>query len=365
MKKFPDIKFIFLLCFIVFSCKNSERTELQVIPVDVDRDISLNLSEIADNIKSINLELTDQSLIKRIIKVLDCKEYIIIAERKAIMQFTNEGNFIRRIGTTGQGPGEYNNIVDITFDLKNKRLYVIDTGKIISYDSEGNPTGEFSTLKASLGMNKHINFVENELLLMSEHIAESIEGKRCNRGMIYKLNRNLQLTDSLEVRTVCLDRPGFWFNPFTDYLSCNEKNIQLYFYEMNQEPLVRDTLYTIKDKRIIPKLRLQFKNDGIGSGGMKFVHLFNIYESSRFVFSVYMDTRNGKQDIYQFCYDYQTSKAYNMKDGFIDDINKIKERVRIRPLNSNIEQFYYLHTYLDDLSDEEPNPTLYIGTLKK
>jgi hypothetical protein len=365
MKQFPDIRVIFLLCFIVFSCKNNGKTGLPVILVNVEQEVSLNLSEIAHNIKSIGLELTDQSLIKQIIKVLDCKEYIIVAERNGIMQFTCEGKFIRRIGTKGQGPGEYNNIIDITFDFKNKLLYVIDTRKIISYDSEGILVRELSTSESSLGMSKHINFIENELLLMSEHFAESIGDRRCNRAMIYKFNRNLQLTDSLEVRTVCLDKPGFWFNPFTDYLTWNEKNIQLYFPEMNPEPFVRDTLYTVKDKQLIPKLRLQFKNNGIGSENMKFVYLFNIYESSRFVFSVYMDTRDGKQDIYQFCFDNQTQKTYNMKDGFIDDIYNIEERVRIRPLNSNVEQFYYLHANLNNLSGEEPNPTLYIGTLKK
>ena len=52
-----------------------------------------------------------------------------------------------------------------------------------------------------------------------------------------------------------------------------------------------------------------------------------------------------------------------LADNFLDDIHQIETRVNIRPCNT--ENFYYLHTHIkpDDL--EEPNPTLYIGKLKK
>lgn len=55
-----------------------------------------------------------------------------------------------------------------------------------------------------------------------------------------------------------------------------------------------------------------------------------------------------------------------MKDGYTDDINKIGERVSIRPFDSDPERFYYLYTDKDQaVGLDEPNPTLYIGTLKK
>jgi len=54
-----------------------------------------------------------------------------------------------------------------------------------------------------------------------------------------------------------------------------------------------------------------------------------------------------------------------MRDGYIDDIDKIEQRKKIRPLNFNSEIFYYWHTHMNEGDLEEPNPTLYIGTLKK
>ena len=51
-------------------------------------------------------------------------------------------------------------------------------------------------------------------------------------------------------------------------------------------------------------------------------------------------------------------------DGFLDDIHT-GERVNIRPLNTCTDEIYYVHTSYDNEDSEEPNPTLYLGKLKK
>ena len=54
-----------------------------------------------------------------------------------------------------------------------------------------------------------------------------------------------------------------------------------------------------------------------------------------------------------------------MLDGYTDDIHGIEKRVRIRPLVTDSEIFYYWHTSMKPEDREEPNPTLYIIKLKK
>ena len=127
--------------------------------------------------------------------------------------------------------------------------------------------------------------------------------------------------------------------------------------------VLRDTLYRIEKNQLIPELKLKFKNNGIDGGGNKFIHLFNMYRSSRYIFAIY-NNEQDKND-YRFCYDTKTGKGYNMQDGYKDDIHQIEKRVSICPLNTDSEMFYYWHTHMkpDDL--EEPNPTFYIGKLKK
>ena len=51
-----------------------------------------------------------------------------------------------------------------------------------------------------------------------------------------------------------------------------------------------------------------------------------------------------------------------MENGFTDDING-SGIVKIRPLTTNSEQYYYIY-YPED-SHEEDNPVLCIGTLKQ
>ncbi|MDR0542016.1 MAG: hypothetical protein LBH19_07355 [Dysgonamonadaceae bacterium] len=78
-----------------------------------------------------------------------------------------------------------------------------------------------------------------------------------------------------------------------------------------------------------------------------------------------MDKRDKNR--YDFCYDTKTGKGYHMQGGYTDDISPMEKRgmIHLRPSVLDPEQFYYLHTpeKPDDL--EEPNPTLYIGKLKR
>ncbi|MDR1886475.1 MAG: 6-bladed beta-propeller, partial [Prevotellaceae bacterium] len=102
-------KIIKLCVFLAFiSCGNADIAKIQTIAVDTGGDVGVLLSEIADEIRATELELTDESLIGRVQRVLLCNDYIIVlegAESKVIL-FDKTGRFIRRIGSTGQGPEE-------------------------------------------------------------------------------------------------------------------------------------------------------------------------------------------------------------------------------------------------------------------
>jgi hypothetical protein len=185
------------------------------------------------------------------------------------------------------------------------------------------------------------------------------------------LNDDFQVVDSCTIRDLSLD--GFsgttlrWSN---DFILKGSESVYVYygdfFYEFGVDNLVekilRDTLYRFENNQLIPELRLKFKNNG------KFINLYNIYRSSRYIFTVYRND-NHKGFICFFCYDTKTGKGYNTKaqdgNGYTDDINQIEKPVRIRPFNLNTEMFYYLHTNMNPDNFEEPNPTLYIGKLKK
>jgi hypothetical protein len=268
--------------------------------------------------------------------------------------FDNDGKFVRRIGSAGQGPEEYIYCKDITIDNKNKHLYVADYNKIICYDYEGNFIG-----KIPVNYPEYINYVNEELLVLSTYMGLKANNGFLNLTMLYKMNRKMQITDSVEIKKVFLEQLSGTTNSKMDYIICDDKNVYLYYPVLTGESIVRDTLYQLKSNHLIPYLKLKFDDENVTINGMKNKHLLNICKSSRYVFADYQ-TRDGR---YRFCYDGKTDRGFNFRDGFTDDIHNTG-KADIRPFNTNAEMFYYLHTRDNNANEEEPNPVLYIGILK-
>ena len=182
------------------------------------------------------------------------------------------------------------------------------------------------------------------------------------------MNDEYQIVDSCHIRDVYFDRVGVYNHPYVDFITYNNPNVSIYcsdlYFDMKNpaEVVQRDTLYRFKENNLFPELRLKFKDDGI-SNGRKYIGIFNIYRSSRYVFAIYFNMSDN--NIYQFCYDTKTGKGYNMEKGYTDDINPIEDKILIRPLITDTDVFYYWYTHMNPDDLDEANPTLYIGKLKK
>jgi len=362
--------FILIIVFLHFSCSKTKQGDLLEIPVDIYPKTLLPLSEIVEDITNIELEMTDESLINPdyIDRIIYLGSNIIVAGLNKILVFNGEGKFVRSIGSRGQGPGEYNSIQKIAIDEKNNHLYLVTNSpkKIICYDF----TGKFlkESVNPILGYIVDANFINGELLVIDSKIDKVDEVGIYTRSMINRFSDDLQLIDSCIFRKNINNptSPISYFKP--DFILKSRGIVNVYCSELYMEEyapreiVLRDTLYRIEKNKLIPELKLKFKNDGI-SGGNKFIDPSNIYRSSRYVFSIYENYTDKNR--YYFCYDTKTRKGYNMQDGYIDDINKIDKPVKIRPFNHDTEMFYYLHTHMKPGDLEEPNPTLYIGKLKK
>jgi len=365
---------ITIIAFLLFSCSQAKQGDLLEIPIDIDQNSSLPLSEITEEITAIELEFTDESLISTnyIQRIIISGNDVIIAQLNNILLFNKDGKFVRSISSRGQGPGEYNYISNLAWDEKNKLLFILSNSpaKIICYDLDGKFKKE--TFIKHSAFFRDINFVNNELLLVG---YSNTDGKVLN-SVVYRWNKEFQVIDSFTIRSTYLGDYTAFSNTsiYNDFITNTNSNSTIYLYCSNNifllgpnsaKIILPDTLYQIKNNQYFPEIKLKFKNDGINNEGEKFIDLHSIYRSSKYIFALYENKQNNNGYRYHFCYDTKTGKGYNMQDGYTDDINKIETRVSIRPFNFNTEMFYYLHTHMkpDDL--EEPNPTLYIGKLKK
>lgn len=344
------------VCFILLFASCAEKGEQELLTIKVDmQSTTFPLSEITEEVREVELELTDNSLISRIRRAVWDEDYIIIVDLSNVLLFDNNGKFIRKIGSKGQGPGEYTYIRDLTVDFKNKHVYIATSGKILCYDFEGNYQNEYSNNVDLL----YMNFINGELMIINESSEKGDEGK-IRRSVLYKANKYSRIIDSIEIRKVV--NPLITYSVLrADFILSDGKDINVYYRELNAEPSLRDTVFQIKDNTLVPDFRLDFQRSGMRSDGKRDLFLFNIWRSSRFIFSYYGTIENG-EEYSHYCYDTEKQKGASMK-GYYDDLHVGKD-VNIFPMNLDSEQFYYTYTKESDALDE-PNPTLYIGVLKK
>jgi len=370
MKRY--LLFVIVVFNLFLSCRNTKQGDLLEIPVDIDQINPLKLSEITEELMAIELELTDESLINPdlISRIILCSNELIIAESFKIFVFSKDGKFLRTIGSRGQGPGEYISINNISIDEKNKYLYIISPSKIICYNLNGKFLHETYNNTASFS---EIIFFNDKIFLVGQKGSNDEEKGFCMNSALYRYSNDFRFIDSIFIRNTIIG--NFTSLAFVgtngDFLFNYNSNVYLYFPNNflvigsnSANIILADTLYCIDNNQLIPELKLKFKDNGIDKGGNKFIDIFNIYKSSRYIFSKYENKLNDNSIMYFFCYDTKTRKSYNMIDGYIDDIHQIEKPVKIRPFNFNTEMFYYLHTNIKPDDKEEPNPTLYIGKLK-
>jgi hypothetical protein len=100
-----------------------------------------NLSSIVSDIKFVKIS-PDPPLdhFWRIYSIEVGKEHILISGLYSIYMYDKSGNFIRNIGTKGNGPKEFIELRNIQMDENARKIYTLDVRRkrIIIYDFEGN-----------------------------------------------------------------------------------------------------------------------------------------------------------------------------------------------------------------------------------
>jgi hypothetical protein len=124
------LKYFLILLTVTISCKTEKK---ELIKFDsttlIERDISL--TEIADDISYIPLDnSTPIGPIYDNIKFLNNSIYLS-AQNTGVLEFNMQGQFIRKIGKFGRGPGEYTHCYSFTIDDKSGTVYVRDGGGIM------------------------------------------------------------------------------------------------------------------------------------------------------------------------------------------------------------------------------------------
>lgn len=126
---------LFSLFCLFLCCCTSKQNELQS-PSNMET-ISITdfettygkLSDFAEEVKMIPLEFTDKSILGEIKKIVMSDKFIFVMERtnkEGVYAFNRTGKFLYRIGTRGQGPGEFVDLADFSINEDEGLIYLYD-----------------------------------------------------------------------------------------------------------------------------------------------------------------------------------------------------------------------------------------------
>lgn len=116
----------------------------QISERDIKQARELVLDEVFTEIRIIPLETSNSSLIGKIVKVNKTADKIYILSKSTgeysgndLLVYNGNGDFIRKVGSKGKGPGEYIDIQDFCVAKSTGGIFVLDLEKIIEYDMQG------------------------------------------------------------------------------------------------------------------------------------------------------------------------------------------------------------------------------------
>ena len=154
---------LLLLIITLLGCSSNKKQEpisKSGVPVinlseDVSTVPSLLLSEAAEKLEIVPLEMTDESVLSdnTEMQVTDHNIWIDHGREFYIYRFSRTGKFLNRIGSIGQGPGEYVNYLTFLVDEDKKEVYIFSTNNgVLVYDFEGGFKKQISDFQTMVGM---------------------------------------------------------------------------------------------------------------------------------------------------------------------------------------------------------------------
>lgn len=354
---------------------------------------TIDMSEIVDSCFYVPLETTSKSIIGNIndLKVFDDKIFVMDSDKaKTVFMFDIKGNFIRKIGEKGKGPGEYLFPQDFDIDQTNEEVLIFNgnSSKIYRYNFFGNYLGDISVpvrvISFSLLNSDEILFYTGDY--DNEHL-----GPISNRDL-YLIDRKGEIISSGRMHT--------------DYFKNNNMTLSNKSLVSDQvvsfSPKFSDTIFSVDGESISGQYALNFgersfdRNQVENKTSNEFLRYVNKLESPFFLGA---HLQNNNHLYFSFSYkDYTINSFFNKKtntlimgksfrldrldylssvspvsqytDFFvsiinpIDLMNKKKAALKSAEIRDLIKNKYLSIKFLLDL-DENDNPIISFCKLKK
>lgn len=365
MKKQNTRLFLSLIILTILgigACDSKEELTADLLTVEVTPEYKkVNLSEIIESIQVIPLKTSSELLIPRVADVAYSNEYLIISDARSIYRFSTKGEFINQIGSRGQGPGEFRSIKSMAVDWDREQVFLAGDFKIMCYKFDGSLIWE---KKAAVIIEAiHITQEGLQVIVPSFGKKKSASNKLLNEVFLINLNKEFDFKDSITIRSTEVDQlTGATMPVGLRFISEVGSDKFIYFPVPFKDALIRDTLYQLKDDKLIPSLKLDM---GVRNKEETRLIISSIVKTPDYLFSTFGINRKARQLLYHF----KSGITHQVIDGFEDDVHNTGN-ASLTPLNTAKNLFYYtkegieLEGIMEGASSDD-NPYLFIVELKK
>ena len=327
---------LLLLIITLLGCSSNMKQEpisKSGIPVinlseDVSTVPSLLLSEAAEKLEIVPLEMTDESVLSDIteMQVTDHNIWIDHGREFYIYRFSRTGKFLNRIGSIGQGPGEYVNYLTFLVDEDKKEVYIFSTNNgVLVYDFEGGFKKQISDFQTMVGMfssiykqyilNDHKFFaiqnfglyrsVDKDSLWSFVSLDDNFQKKR-----LFKNPVHVGKEEQIIANRANMDR---MVNYWMEYLT----SVDIYNGQLTLKYPDTDTIYCYDDatNQLLPQYAI-FTDEEKGDyeathlwfkdrKSFDYFSIFSYYPTKDFVYLI----GSKGEEVYTYC--------YNKKDGSV------------------------------------------------
>lgn len=173
-----------LVCFYLLSisCSDNESKRISTSnSFDIDS-VQLNMVSSAKQFqdlfvrdKTIQLEANENciiGIIDKIIKIESHSKIIVIDFRNSeVFLFSLSGKFIKRVGNTGKGPGEFKKLKSVTY--YDDKIYIGTLYKLLVYDLRGNYIKYYDLLKNEEPFYLHKIYIIDNLMFAYQRYSSS------------------------------------------------------------------------------------------------------------------------------------------------------------------------------------------------
>lgn len=131
---------LLLVLSLFYSCIQEKTNDSYLVNVDLTKRDKVSMTDLFSSIELIPLETKEESLIKRIGKVVSFKDryYVFDPDLHVIYVFNSQGRFQCQIGKYGDGPEDYYNACDFHLDKSNESIQILSSvGVLYYYDLSG------------------------------------------------------------------------------------------------------------------------------------------------------------------------------------------------------------------------------------